>query len=44
MSRHCVDNMRRPDGTIDYNLIELGIIDSYDNIFYSSSDNDPIYP
>lgn len=40
---HCISNMTRPDGTVVYSLVELGMFGSYDNTSDSSSDNDTFY-
>lgn len=44
MWNHCVRNVRQLNGTMDYNLVELGMVYSYDKSTNSSSDYDTFFP
>lgn len=43
MWNHCVRNVRWLDGTVDYNLVELGMLGRYNNSPDPTSDSDPFF-
>lgn len=42
--RHYVENARQLNGMVDYNLVKLRMLGSYDIIYDYSSNNDNIFP